>query len=77
MQTIPSITYITQMHLLKFIVRTKLEYQKNLFQYTLYMLHFQLEYPAAMLQLPFSQVVGVIGFVLQRFIALYHTVLIK
>ena len=58
MQTIPFITYITQMHLLKCIVRTKLEYQKNLFQYTLYMLHFQLEYPAAMLQLPFSQFAG-------------------
>ena len=56
MQTIPFITYITQMHLLKFIVRTKLRVSKKFI--SIYMLHFQLEYPAAMLQLSFSRFAG-------------------
>ena len=56
MQTIPFITYITQVHLLKFIVRTKLRVSKKFI--SIYMLHFQLEYPAAMLQLSFSRFAG-------------------
>ena len=56
MQTIPFITYITQMHLLKFIVRTKLRVSKKFI--SINMLHFKLKYPTAMLQLSFSRFAG-------------------